>query len=172
MRTQKFLFEFYLLICIFIHTDSHTFCIQSVALNGFGCKMWRKLSLTIHVVGKERSYYPFRASQGAQKWRIHLPMQKTLVRSLGWEDLLDKKMATRFSMLAWRIPWTEEPRGLQSKTVHKRVEHDWATKQQPSSFSLLWLFLFDTTPKLNRCHFLNISDSVESETISVNWLLH
>ena len=36
-------------------------------------------------------------------------MQDTWVRSLGWEDLLEKGMATHSSILAWRIPWTEEP---------------------------------------------------------------
>ena len=41
-------------------------------------------------------------------------MQKTWVQSLGQEDLLEKEMATHFSILAWRIPWTEEPGGLQS----------------------------------------------------------
>ena len=39
-------------------------------------------------------------------------MQETWVRSLGWEDLLEKKMATHSSILVWRIPWTEEPGGL------------------------------------------------------------
>ena len=37
------------------------------------------------------------------------------VRSLGQEDALEKEMATHFSILVWRIPWTEEPGGLQSK---------------------------------------------------------
>ena len=41
-------------------------------------------------------------------------MQKTQVRSLGWEDHLEKEMATHTSMLAWKIPWKEEPGGLQS----------------------------------------------------------
>ena len=41
-------------------------------------------------------------------------MWETQVRSLGWEDPLDKGMATHSSVLAWRIPWTEEPGGLQS----------------------------------------------------------
>ena len=36
-------------------------------------------------------------------------VQDTWVRSLGWEDLLEKGMATRSSIIAWRIPWTEEP---------------------------------------------------------------
>ena len=41
-------------------------------------------------------------------------MQETQVRSLGQEDSLEKGMATHSSILAWRIPWTEEPGGLQS----------------------------------------------------------
>jgi len=41
-------------------------------------------------------------------------MQETQVRSLGWEDLLQKEIATHSSILAWRIPWTEEPGRLQS----------------------------------------------------------
>ena len=50
-------------------------------------------------------------------------MQETRVRSLGWEDPLQKEMATYSSILAWRIPWTEKPGGLQS-TGLQRVEHD------------------------------------------------
>ena len=41
-------------------------------------------------------------------------VQETQVRSLGWKDPLEKGMATRSNILAWRIPWTEEPGGLQS----------------------------------------------------------
>ena len=41
-------------------------------------------------------------------------IQETQVQSLGWEDPLEKTMATYSSVLAWRIPWTEEPGGLQS----------------------------------------------------------
>ena len=45
----------------------------------------------------------------------HLPgMWETPVQSLGWEDLLEKKIATHSSTLAWRIPWREEPSRLQS----------------------------------------------------------
>ena len=46
--------------------------------------------------------------------RIHLPMQEMKVQSLGWEDPLEKGMATHSSILAWRIPWTVEPGRLQS----------------------------------------------------------
>ena len=49
-------------------------------------------------------------------------MQETRVRSLDWEDPLEKEMATHSSVLAWRIPWTEEPGGLQS-TELQRVGH-------------------------------------------------
>ena len=46
-------------------------------------------------------------------------MWKTLVRSLGQEDILEKGMATHSSILAWRIPWTEEPGRLQAHGVAK-----------------------------------------------------
>ena len=48
---------------------------------------------------------------------------ETRVRSLGWEDPLEKAMAPHFSTLAWKIPWTEEPRRLQSMGL-QRVGHD------------------------------------------------
>ena len=50
-------------------------------------------------------------------------MQETRVRSLGWEDPLEKGMATHSSILTWRIPWTEEPGGLQSMGP-QRVRHN------------------------------------------------
>ena len=53
-------------------------------------------------------------------------VQDTQVQSLGREDLLEKEMATHSSILAWRIPLTEEPGELQF-TGHKRVRHDRAT---------------------------------------------
>ena len=49
--------------------------------------------------------------------------QKTQVRSPGWEDSLEEGMATHSSILAWRIPWTVEPGGLQS-IGSQRVDHD------------------------------------------------
>ena len=50
-------------------------------------------------------------------------MQETWVRPLGGEDLLEKEMAIHSSILAWKIPWTEEPSGLQSMGS-QRVGHD------------------------------------------------
>ena len=46
-------------------------------------------------------------------------MQETWVRFLGWEDPLEKEMATHSSILAWSIPWTEEPGGLQPMGLQK-----------------------------------------------------
>ena len=50
-------------------------------------------------------------------------MQETWVQSLGWEDPLEKGMVTHSSILAWKIPWTEEPGGLQF-FGSQRVRHD------------------------------------------------
>ena len=67
-----------------------------------------------------------RASLVAQRLKRLPTMRETWVRSLGWEDPLEKEMAIHSSILAWRIPWTEEPGGLQS-TGSQRVGHYWAT---------------------------------------------
>ena len=64
-----------------------------------------------------------RASLMAQTVKNLLAMQETWVQSLGWEDPLEKEVATHSSILAWRIPWTKEPGGLQSMGLH-RVGHD------------------------------------------------
>ena len=50
-------------------------------------------------------------------------VQGTRVRSIGWEDILEKEMATHSSILAWRTPWTEEPSRLPSMGS-QRVRHD------------------------------------------------
>ena len=55
--------------------------------------------------------------------------QETWVWYLGWEDSLEEEMVTHFSTLAWKIPWTEEPGGLQSMGS-QRVGHDWVTNQR------------------------------------------
>ena len=56
-------------------------------------------------------------------------LQETWVESLGWGDPLEKDMTTYSSVLAWRIPWTEEPGRLKSMGS-QRVGHDLATKEQ------------------------------------------
>ena len=55
--------------------------------------------------------------------RISSPMQEVRVQFLGWDDTLEEEMATHSSILAWEIPWTEEPGGLQSMGS-QRVSHD------------------------------------------------
>ena len=69
------------------------------------------------------------ASLIAQWGKNMSEIQQTQVQFLGWEDPLEKEMATHSSSLAWRIPWMEEPGGLQS-VGSQRVRHDLATKQQ------------------------------------------
>ena len=66
-------------------------------------------------------------------------MQETQVRSLGWEDPLQDEMATHSSILAWEIPWTEEPGRLQSRES-QRVRHDWACTQDIDNIlnHILW----------------------------------
>ena len=66
------------------------------------------------------------ASLVAQTVRNPPAMWETWVRSVGWEDPLEKGIATHFSILAWRIPWAEKPGGLQSMES-QRVRHDWVT---------------------------------------------
>ena len=58
-------------------------------------------------------------------------MRETWAASLGWEDPLEKGMATHSSILAWKIPWTEEPFGIQSMES-QRVRHDWEFKPSTS----------------------------------------
>ena len=65
-------------------------------------------------------------SLGAQKVKNLPSMQKTRLRSLGLEDTLEKGIATHSSILAWRIPWTEEPGRLQSMGS-QRVGQDQVT---------------------------------------------
>ena len=85
---------------------------------------------TVHGVAKSRtrlSNFTFklwsRASLVAQRLKRLPGMWETWVRSLGWEDPLEKEIATHSSILAWRIPWREEPGRVQSMRS-QRVGHD------------------------------------------------
>ena len=68
-------------------------------------------------------------------------MLETRVRSLGWEDPLEKEMATHSNTIAWKIPWMEEPGRLQSMQL-QRVGHDWATSLFFRGKTLLILIQF------------------------------
>ena len=66
----------------------------------------------------------------AQLWKNPYTVQRrqeTQVQSVGREDPLEKEMVTHSSILAWKIPWTEEPGKLQCRGL-QRLRHDWATK--------------------------------------------
>ena len=75
----------------------------------------------------------------------HLPAVREIwVWFLGRKDLLEKEMAIHSSILVWRIPWTEEPGGLQS-TGSQRVGRDWVTSLSLSLYGeQWWLFLYTT----------------------------
>ena len=69
----------------------------------------------------------FEASLVAQVVKNLPAMQETQVQSLSWDDPLEEGIVTHSSVLAWKIPWTEEPGGLQAMGS-QRVRHDLATK--------------------------------------------
>ena len=79
--------------------------------------------LSLGQVSQETSWESFPVAQTVKNLPV---MQETWVRSLGWEDPLEKGMAIYSSLLAWRILWTEEPGGPQSVEL-QRVGHNWAT---------------------------------------------
>ena len=90
---------------------------------------YNKFPLAIHFTyGKVCFHQDFPGGGKAPGKTVkHLPtMQETWVQSLGWEDLLEKEMAAHCSILAWKIPQTEEPEGLQSMGS-QRVGHNSAT---------------------------------------------
>ena len=99
----------------------HNFLILSFFL----CKMWKvhqPYRLCWNIGG---SWETIGASLVAQTIKRLSAMLETRVRSLGWEDPLEKEMTTHSSTLAWKIPSTEEPDRLQS-IGSQRVGHDWA----------------------------------------------
>ena len=57
-----------------------------------------------------------------QQLRIRLPIQEMRVQSLGQEDPLEKGMASHSGIIAWKVPWTEEPGGLYSSWSHKDLD--------------------------------------------------
>ena len=99
------------------------------ALRCYFCIYYQRL----HNNSAKNHYYPYsRASQVVLVVK-NLPANagdmRDAIQSLGWEDPLEKGRATHSSFLAWEIPWTQEPGGLQSSGL-KTVGHELATKQQ------------------------------------------
>ena len=89
------------------------------------------------------------------KWPV---MWETWVQSLGWEDALEKEMATHSSILAWKIPGTEEPGGLQS-TGLQGVGHDWVSLTKNAVLEGIMSLIFDHLPlvsvQVDKVHFCN-----------------
>ena len=120
------------------------------------CQRWGSLLMENHC---------FEASLVAQRLKCLPPMQETQVQSLGWEDPLEKEMAIHSSILAWRIPWIEEPGGLQSMGS-QRVRHNWVTLLY---LTLLYLRLHrDHCPRLNGRLSLILTNPAESDRNSVS----
>ena len=134
-----------------------------------------------------------RASLVAQTVKNLPAMRETQVQSLGREDLLEKGMATHASILAWRIPWTEEPGGATLHGVTKSqtpsirdnendqycaynfIYQNTAVIHSSKSFSSLWLVgvYLRITPKLKYVHLqaisVNTEGSEETGWHSVPW---
>ena len=110
------------------------------------CNLWdcKKLDTTecVHTHTPLRNEYI--SSLVAQMIKNPTAMQETWVQSLGQEDPLEKGMATHSGILAWRIPWTEEPSGLQTMGS-QRVRHDWMTEQQQQYWFIILYKLHGTT---------------------------
>ena len=122
---------FFTIASLFCISQCSPCCLTHVILPVFCCYFallgWQ-ISQTENACG---------ASPVAQLVKTQLSMQKiqeAWVLSLGWEDTLEKEMATHSSILAWKIPWTEESGGVQSMGS-QRVGHHWATEQQRNA---LW----------------------------------
>ena len=90
------------------------------------CHTFPKMSPNFLLLSKYHNGLPWWQKDGKK----NLPaMWEIGVRSLGWEDPLEKEMATDSNILGCRIPWTEEPGGLPSMGS-QRVRHNWVTKTQ------------------------------------------
>ena len=94
---------------------------------------WTEERSRLQSMGSQRGGHDWATSHpraeggvGGSEGKAPPAMQETLVQSLGWEDPLEKEMATHSSILAWKILWMEEPSRLQSMGL-QRVGHDWVT---------------------------------------------
>ena len=113
-------------------------------------------------------FFLYRHPQWCQWWRSHLPRQETQVSFLGWEDPLEKKMATHCSVHAWKIPWTEKPGGL---IVH-RVTKSWQQLSDWTHTHSLFtrLCCSPCTAKWVSCTYIHsFLDSLPIEGITAYW---
>ena len=82
-------------------------------------------------------------------------MRETRVRSLGWEDPLEKEMVTHSSILAWKIPWTEKSGRLQSMGS-QRVGHDWATSLHIWNKCKFEIYIWNSSDSTEHTHVLPV----------------
>ena len=108
---------------VFKKNEAECMCIAMELFPSYTIK-WKVGQNSILHLHKRRNDY--RTSLVDQMVKRLPTMQETRVRSPGQEAPLEKEMATHSSILAWRIPWMEEPGGLQPMGL-QRVGHDWAT---------------------------------------------
>ena len=104
-------------------------------------KAYMHCPLTIYSVSDSRLLS--RASLMAHVVKSLPAVQETWVQSLSWKDLLEKRMTAHSSILAWKIPWMEEPDGLQSRGL-QRVGHNWSNLASMHA----WICLKRTVIKL------------------------
>ena len=95
------------------------------------------------------SHSTFRASLVAQRVKNLSALWKNQIPSLGWEEPLEKELATHSSILAWRIPWTEEPGGLQGCKESDMTEQLTHTHTPLSKLRLVRPSVFPTIPTLS-----------------------
>ena len=103
----------YICICIHSTADGHLDCFHVLDIVNSAA-----VNIRVHVSVGIMAF-----SLGGSEFKTSACNAGDLGSILGWEDPLEKEMATHSSILAWRIPWTEEPGGLQS-TGSQRVGHD------------------------------------------------
>ena len=113
----------------------HVFMFRWVFLLNKSLVRWGWLACLIVILGFRMDYSQGWASLVAQMVKNLPAMQEIWVRSGIREDPLEKGVVTHSSILAWRIPWTEEPRGLQSP-ASQRVRQDWGTNTPSHSQGL------------------------------------
>ena len=106
------------------------------------------------------------ASLVAQTVKSLPAMKEMQVQSPGWQDLLEKGMATHSSILAWRIQWAEEPGGLQS-TGLQRVGHNWATNNTYTVDLQCYVSFRGTAKWISKNH--NFLDSFPIQAITEYW---
>ena len=110
-----------------------------------------------HTLLLGQRWWVIRDSLMAQMVKSLPAMRETWVQSLGQKDPLEVKMATRSSILAWKIPWTEEPGGPQS-VGSQRVGHDWACTHAKCCEKGTWPLWYScprSMTSLNLCENIN-----------------